>query len=132
MAWFFQNQLTFYLSSTTTEDDQCSFCWLNLNSNTVGRQYPLTWRHTLKKETAVDVRGPVSASTPAALAVLARAGVGLAQLPDWLVTDDVEKGRLRQVLVGWDTPGIATWLIHRVEHRQAARVRAFVDAMTLG
>ena len=100
---------------------------------TLARQSGSPWRFVRDgKELAVDVRGPLRASTPAALAVLARAGVGLAQLPEWLVNDDLARGRLRQVLAGWDTPGIATWLIHRTEHRQAARVRAFVDVMTTG
>ncbi|HVU00555.1 MAG TPA: LysR family transcriptional regulator [Polyangiaceae bacterium] len=98
---------------------------------TLARRSGSPWRFSREgKEVGVDVRGPVRASTPAALAVLARAGVGLAQLPDWLVADDVAAGRLRPVLSGWDTPGIATWLIHRVELRQTARVRAFVEAMT--
>ncbi len=97
----------------------------------LARQSGSPWRFLREgEETAVDVRGPVRASTPAALVDLVRAGVGLAQLPDWLVSDDLAQGRLRQVLAGWNTPGIATWLIHRVEHRQAARVRAFVEAMT--
>jgi DNA-binding transcriptional LysR family regulator len=90
-----------------------------------------TWRFVRNDiETAVDVRGPVRTSTPAALAILVRAGLGLAQLPDWLVTEDLESGRLRQVLVGWDTPAIATWIVYRSEHRNVARVRAFIEAMT--
>ena len=82
------------------------------------------------KETAVHVHGPIRASTPAALVVLARADAGLALLPDWLVAGDLAKGHLRQVLGGWDTPGIATWLVYRAEHRHAARVRAFIEAMS--
>jgi DNA-binding transcriptional LysR family regulator len=98
---------------------------------TLARPSGSPWRFVRNgKETAVAVRGPVRASTPAALAVLARAGIGLAQLPDWLIADDLAQGRLRQVLTGWNTPGIATWLIHRTEHRHAARVRAFVETMT--
>jgi DNA-binding transcriptional LysR family regulator len=100
---------------------------------TLARQSGSPWRFIREgEEIAVDVSGPLRASTPAALAILARAGVGLAQLPDWLVSDDLARGRLREVLSGWDTPGIATWLIHRTEHRQAARIRAFVDVMTTG
>lgn len=98
---------------------------------TLARQSGSPWRFVREgRETSVDVRGPVRASTPAALVVLARAGIGLALLPDWLVADDLAQGRLRQVVASWHTPGIATWLVHRTEHRQAARVRAFVEAMT--
>lgn len=81
------------------------------------------------KHVDVDVRGHVRASTPAALAALARAGVGVAQVPEWLVSEDLPAGRLRQVLPGWDMPGSGTWVIHRVELRHTARVRAFVEAM---
>jgi DNA-binding transcriptional LysR family regulator len=98
---------------------------------TIARPSGSPWRFVRDGQTtAVDVRGPVRASTPAALAALARAGIGLAQLPDWLVAEDLAKGRLRQVLAAWATPGIATWLVHRIEHRHAARVRAFVETMT--
>lgn len=82
------------------------------------------------KQVDVHVRGPVRASTPAALGALARAGVGIAQVPEWLVSEDVSAGRLRQVLPGWDMPGSGTWVLHRVELRHTARVRAFVEAMT--
>jgi DNA-binding transcriptional LysR family regulator len=96
----------------------------------LARQTGNPWRFSRDgKETSVEVRGPVRASTPAALAVLARAGVGLAQLPDWLVADDLAAGRLRRVLSTWETPGLASWLIHRTELRHAARIRAFVGAM---
>lgn len=109
-------------------DLETHVCLTTLARPSTGR-----WRFVREgKETAVDVRGPVRASTPTALVGLARAGIGLAELPDWLVADDLAHGRLRRVLAGWDTPGVATWVIHRTEHRHAARVRAFVEAMTTG
>jgi DNA-binding transcriptional LysR family regulator len=97
---------------------------------TLARQSGSPWRLLREgKEVIVDARGPVRASTPAAVAVLARASMGLALLPDWLVSDDLSQGRLRHVLSGWEAPGVPTWLVHRVELRQTARIRAFVEIM---
>ncbi|HET9931034.1 MAG TPA: LysR family transcriptional regulator [Polyangiaceae bacterium] len=100
---------------------------------TLGKSSGSPWRFVRDgRETAVDVRGPVRASTPAAIAALVRAGLGVAYLPDWVVAEDIASGRLRQLLAGWAAPGIGTWLVHRAEHRKAARIRAFVELMTSG
>ncbi len=100
---------------------------------TLGKSSGSPWRFVRDgREVAVDVVGPVRASTPTAIAGLVRAGLGVAYLPDWLVAEDVASGHLRQLLVGWSAPGIGTWLVHRAEQRKAARIRVFVEAMTSG
>lgn len=72
----------------------------------------------------------IPTSLDTAVAALVRAGLGVGYLPDWLVAEDVATGQLRPLLRAWSAPGIGTWLIHRAEHRRAARIRAFVEAMT--
>jgi len=81
-------------------------------------------------EQTVDVRGKLRSNAPIALRDLAIDHGGLAYLPSWLVTDDLAKRRLRRVLPGWASPALQAWAIHRAELRGAARVRAFLDAMT--
>jgi DNA-binding transcriptional LysR family regulator len=97
---------------------------------TLARQSGKPWSFSRDgQQVEVDVHGPIRATTPTALAALARAGLGIAQLSDWLAAEDFTLGRLRQVLSGWETPTVTTWLIYRSELRKAARVRAFVDSM---
>src|SRR5438552_3889406 len=52
-------------------------------------------------EHTIDVRGSVRSNAPLALRDLALDGAGIAYLPDWLVSDDLERGRLRRVLPEW-------------------------------
>jgi DNA-binding transcriptional LysR family regulator len=81
------------------------------------------------EERSAEVSAIIRCSTPSALVELARSGVGIAMLPDWLIEPEVKKGRLRRVLPDWDTPAVSAWILHRADLRTAARVRAFVEAM---
>jgi DNA-binding transcriptional LysR family regulator len=80
-------------------------------------------------EQTVDVRGPVRSNTPSALRQLALDGAGIAFLPDWLVADDLARGRLRRVLPDWSSAPIMSWAIHRAEQRGVPRIRAFIEAL---
>ena len=86
-----------------------------------------TW--TLGDDT-VRVRGTLRCTTPSALRHLALAGSGVALLPDWLVRDDIAAGRLRRVLPRHATPPVTLWALHRIELRDAARVRVFLEHVT--
>lgn len=63
---------------------------------------------------------------------LALAGQGIALLPDWFVRDDIERGALRSVLPGWSTDPIEVSAVYRTTHREAPRVRAFVEHLVAG
>jgi len=84
---------------------------------------------TLGDET-VRVQGPLRCSSPSALRALAVGGSGVALLPDWLVRDDIAAGRLKRVLPERATPLVALWALHRIELRDAPRVRVFLDHVT--
>lgn len=58
---------------------------------------------------------------------LALAGHGVALLPDWFVSSDLEQGSLRSVLPGWSTEHIPVNAIYRTTQRETPRVRALVD-----
>ena len=81
-------------------------------------------------DTAIRVRGRLRCTTPSAILRLAVAGLGLALLPDWLVRDDLAAGRLRRVLPDHETPPVVLWALHRIELRDASRVRVFLDHVT--
>lgn len=78
---------------------------------------------------SVEVAGQIRSNAPIALRELAIVGAGIAYLPDWLVADDISRGRLRRVLPAWSSPPIAAWAIYRAELRGAPRLRAFIDAL---
>jgi DNA-binding transcriptional LysR family regulator len=80
-------------------------------------------------EHIVDVRGPLRSNAPSALRELALDGVGIAYLPDWLVAEDIARGRLRRVLPEWASAPVTAWAVYRAELRGVPRVRAFIDAL---
>lgn len=96
----------------------------------VGRAGPYaSWalrRGDLARE--VRVRGPFRSNAPMALREAALAGLGIALLPEWLVTDDLAAGRLQRVLDAWESGPVGVWALYRVEQRSSARIAAFVAA----
>ncbi len=93
----------------------------------VGEVERWTLRDAAGTESTLRVRGPLRCTAPAAIRDLAIAGAGLALLPDLLVRDDIAAGRLRRVLPDHASPPLTLWAVHRVELRDAPRVRVFVD-----
>jgi DNA-binding transcriptional LysR family regulator len=76
-----------------------------------------------------EVQGRLRTNAPSALCDLAIDGAGIAYLPDWLVTEPIERGLLRRVLPGWSSAPITAWAIHRLELRGTPRLRVFLDAL---
>lgn len=71
--------------------------------------------------------GPVRANDAEHIRAAALAGLGIVQAPNWLFSDDIQAGTLREVLVGY--PGLP-FPIHAVlpaGRQRTSRVRAFVD-----
>ncbi len=85
--------------------------------------------HRGEEQRTVEVHGPIRTNAPITLRQLAVDGVGVAYLPDWLVTADIEAGRLKRVLPGWSSRPQPAWAIYRTELRGAPRLRAFLEAL---
>jgi DNA-binding transcriptional LysR family regulator len=88
------------------------------------------WKLSRKAVTReVEVKGPVQCNAPLALRDLAVAGLGVALLPEWLVDEDLDAGRLQPVLKEWSSPSVSAWAVHRVELRSSPRVRALLSVL---
>jgi DNA-binding transcriptional LysR family regulator len=81
------------------------------------------------RDVTIRVDGALRTTAPLALLELARAGMGLALLPDWLVADDLATLHLKRVLDPWQSPLVGAWAFHRVELRQSAKIQAFLDVL---
>jgi DNA-binding transcriptional LysR family regulator len=55
------------------------------------------------------------------------AGLVIAVLPDWLVRDDLEAGRLVPVLPRWPSRPIPLSIIHPSDRQRPSRVQAFIE-----
>jgi DNA-binding transcriptional LysR family regulator len=77
----------------------------------------------------IDIRGQLRTNAPLALRTLAVDGLGIAFLPEWLVNEDIEAGRLRRLLPEWSSGPLAAWAIYRTELRGSPRLRALLEVL---
>jgi DNA-binding transcriptional LysR family regulator len=57
----------------------------------------------------------------------ARSGLGIAVLPDFLIDEDLQSGRLVQVLPKWKTQHVPVHVVYAGQRLLPARVSAFID-----
>ena len=91
--------------------------------------WTLRRRDSTDEPRTIEVRGQLRTNAPSALRDLALDGAGIAYLPDWLVSEELESGRLRRVLPAWSSAAITAWAVYRAELRGSPRVRAFLEAL---
>lgn len=89
---------------------------------------PLPWRDTwrLGKET-IAVQPRLLTNNGESLRAAALAGLGLAAVPEWLVTDALVAGQLTRVLADRETPSGGIYAVYPTNRLLASRVRLFVD-----
>lgn len=76
---------------------------------------------------SINVPWTLRSNAVYALRASALAGVGIAQVPEWLVAEDVAENRLKILLREYNSPDVTVYAVHRRELRTSARVRAFLD-----
>jgi len=75
------------------------------------------------------VHGRWRSNNGMALLTAARAGLGLTQLPDFYVEDDLHQGRLVAVLPEWELGDVGVWAIYPHRRHLSAKVRILVDML---
>ncbi len=76
---------------------------------------------------SVPVAGNLTVNSADAARDAARAGVGIAFLPDFIVADDLDDGSLIQVLPDYRTDEYGIYAIYPHRQNLSAKVRVFVD-----
>jgi DNA-binding transcriptional LysR family regulator len=77
--------------------------------------------------TSLRVRGPLRANNGDALRAAARGGLGLTQLPTFLLADDLASGALVLVLEEFEPAPLPVHAIYPHNRHLSGKVRAFVD-----
>ena len=82
------------------------------------------------KPTSVRVCGPLQLNNSLSLHEAALAGLGIADLPTYLVAEDLRSGRLETVLDEFATIGRSVYAVYAPGRSVPARVREFVKFLT--
>jgi len=75
--------------------------------------------------------GRLMANSPELLVRLARAGAGIAAVPDDFALGDVRKGLLQRVLPGWCLPSHVAWAVFPGRKLMPTKTRAFIDMLRI-
>jgi DNA-binding transcriptional LysR family regulator len=75
----------------------------------------------------VRVDGPIRTDSSLVARCAVVAGMGIAELPEYVVRDELRDGALVEVFPQHRTPPIELWAVYPPHSTLAARVRAFVD-----
>ena len=71
----------------------------------------------------------IAANSPQLLQALARAGAGIAALPDVFARDALRSAELLRVLPEWELPAAPAWAVFPGRRLMPAKTRAFVDML---
>lgn len=90
--------------------------------------YPQRWELVRGRARAsLEVGGPLRSNNALALLGACQGGLGIAQLPEFVVAADLRRERLRRVLPGWASAEAAIYAVYPSARFIPAKVRAFVD-----
>lgn len=102
------------------------------------RGYRSRWLFRDKEGRIADqpVAGDIVLSPAGAIRDAALAGLGPALLPDWLIGQDIARGRLKVCIAAWDvtatTFDTAAWLVYPTRSYLPAKVRVMIDYLRGG
>lgn len=75
----------------------------------------------------VQVTGRVRGNSPEVVTTMALSGLGVAMAPEFLFSDALAAGDLRQILASWPVPGLPIHALYLARRYVPARVRLFVE-----
>ncbi len=95
-----------------------------------GNAEPIGWTLTRGDQRWEGVPpGRAAANSPELLIRLARAGAGIAAVPDFFARPFVQRGELRRVLSEWQLPSHTAWVVFPGRKLMPAKTRVFIDML---
>ncbi|MCK0531704.1 LysR family transcriptional regulator [Sphingobium agri] len=93
---------------------------------------PDVWRFSGpgQQNVVIQVRARITVNSGDAMLPALKAGIGIARLPDFIVSDGLASGELQEVLVDWRPPPLGLHLVTPPSRLRPARVEALLDYIT--
>ena len=93
---------------------------------------PDVWRFSGpgQQNVVIQVRARITVNSGDAMLPALKAGIGIARLPDFIVSDGLASGELEEVLVDWRPPPLGLHLVTPPSRLRPARVEALLDYIT--
>ena len=90
---------------------------------------PDVWRFSGpgQQNVVIQVRARITVNSGDAMLPALKAGIGIARLPDFIVSDGLASGELEEVLVDWRPPPLGLHLVTPPSRLRPARVEALLD-----
>ena len=104
--------------------------WLALSSEQFGGARTFRLSSPKRAGQTLNVSPILLTVGASSLRTAALAGLGVTQLPLWLIKEDLTTGRLARVLPAWSLEPVPVHVIYAAQRMLPARVRAFVDFAT--
>lgn len=92
---------------------------------TTPHQWPFT--NAAGETQVVTISGPFSTNSGDALCAAAVSGAGIIHEPSFIVAPDLDAGRLRAVLMNYDTRELGIYAVYASRRHLSPKVRTFVD-----
>jgi DNA-binding transcriptional LysR family regulator len=108
-------------------DNLDAWSWLALAGAQFGGSEVVTLISSKRAQQTLRITPMFVAEGVTSLREAARAGLGVAVLPDWLAREDLVAGRLVRVLRQWNAPEFSVNVIYPGQRKLPVRARAFVD-----
>ena len=85
------------------------------------------FRDSDKSAISVPISGTVQMNNSLALREALLGGIGITRTPTFVIGQDVQSGRLKQVLTNYETLDISIYLVYPQRRHLSPKVRAFVE-----
>lgn len=113
-----------------TPIDLQAWPWLSLSGVQFGGEKEVILNSSEGKRQKIAITPIFTSEGVTSLREAALLGLGIAVLPDWLVTGDIINKRLVRVLPEWRAEDLPAHLVYPVQRRLPVRVRTFIDFAT--
>ena len=101
--------------------------WLVLSGAHFGVSDKVTLSSPKKTDQAIPMKPVLISEGVTSLREAARAGLGIAVLPEWLIREDMVSGRLVRVLPQWQAKELSCHVVYQRQRMLPVRVRTFID-----